>query len=168
MEFIFPRWRSQRWRSRLSSACRCHLLLDVVFPWDGRECLPSPACLAKGLFWKSSFDAGVLKRWHSRLSLVGSYASSSWMFFLVMDASASVLTPALWDSFFGSSLSTQALSKVAFASLLGWTFRLWRLSPSFDGRVCSVVSRASRQSFFSFFWKLRDGAISALSSFLGL
>ena len=146
-EFLFLRWRSQRWRSRLSLACRCNLLPEIVFPCDGRECLHSPACLAKGLFWRSSFDAGVLKRWHSRLSLAWSYASSSWMFFLAMDASASVFTPALWQSFFGSSLSTKALSKVAFASFLGWTFRLWRLAPSCDRRVCSFVSRAFKESF---------------------
>ena len=39
------------------------------------------------------------------------------------------------ETFFGSSLSTQAWSKVAFASFLGLTSRLWRLASSCDRRV---------------------------------
>ena len=52
-----------------------------------------------------------------------------------MDVSASTRSPPKRETFFGSSLSTQAWSKVAFASFLGLTLPLWWLASSCDGRV---------------------------------
>ena len=69
----------------------------------------------------------------------------------------------------GSSLSTKALSEVAFTSFLGWTVLLWRLAPSCNGHVClllcaSLEPKILSKSSFGIGAKGKE----ALSSFLGL
>ena len=116
-EVLFWRRRYKRWRSRLSLDKDRHHLHS--FALDVCASSQSPA------LWESFLKVLFRRRRFKKAAFTSFLGLKLRIFFrtfsfLAMDMSASGITPALWESacLHGSSLSTKALSKVAFTSFL--------------------------------------------------